>query len=386
MTITNKERGYFRKVIRAHADYELWVDMGNKKTSEMSGADCEQYCDMHGIDVQSVKRAFELDWPPERALVNSQNGRNAFEPDLDDAEPAPKPEPVKPAPKAGAAAALDVLAQALQNSLTADEVKELVRSEVAGLGLQPEIHVVREDGQKVGELGALRHKSTPDLLDAVAANCPAWIAGPAGSGKSFAAKQVAQALDLDFAYHGAMIMAHELLGYKDGNGQYHETDFVRLYENGGVILLDEVDAGGNEALLALNNGIAGDVLATPKGMVERHPDFRIIAAANTWGLGATSDYVGRCRIDSAFLDRFVSIEWDYDEALERKLTNNTGWCLRVQSARRKARDVGLKVVISPRATIHGARLIAAGMSEDKAAMMTYLQKLTPAQRDMVEAA
>ena len=180
-------------------------------------------------------------------------------------------------------------------------------------------------------------------------------------------------------------MAHELLGFVDGNGRYHETQFIKAYRGGGVVLLDEVDRGSNEGCLASNMALANHCVPLPNGeMLERHPDFRCIAAGNTWGGGATSDYVGAAKIDAAFLQRFpVKLAWDYDEQLETALTSNPDWARRVQSARAKARAAGLKVLITPQSTIAGALLIDAGYTPDQAADMTYLADLTPAQRKLV---
>jgi 16S rRNA C1402 (ribose-2'-O) methylase RsmI len=56
----------------------------------------------------------------------------------------------------------------------------------------------------------------------------------------------------------------------------------------------------------------------------------------------------------------------------------------VIAARNRARAAGLKVLITPRASIAGAALIAAGFSQDKAAEYTYLANLSAEQRNMVE--
>jgi cobaltochelatase CobS len=121
-------------------------------------------------------------------------------------------------------------------------------------------------------------------------------------------------------------------------------------------------------------------------MFARHPDSLIIATANTWGLGATADYVGRSKLDAAFLSRFpIRIHWDYDEKLEQQICGNVQWAKRVQKARRAAKKAGIKVIICPRISIGGAALINAGMDEDKAAKLTYLANLTPEQRQIIEA-
>jgi cobaltochelatase CobS len=212
-----------------------------------------------------------------------------------------------------------------------------------------------------------------------------WIAGPAGSGKTHGAHMVAKALNLPWHYNGALSMPHELLGFIDAGGTYHRTPFREAYEHGGVYLFDEVDASDNSALLALNAALANGTATFPDCQITRHPDCIVIATANTWGLGATADYVGRSKIDAAFLSRFpVRIHWDYDSALEVAISGNESFARRVIDARERARTHGIKVIIDPRASQAGAALIAAGFKPDEAADMTYLANLTPEHRKLVE--
>jgi cobaltochelatase CobS len=73
------------------------------------------------------------------------------------------------------------------------------------------------------------------------------------------------------------------------------------------------------ALLAFNAALANGVAAFPDGSIKRHPETVIIAAANTWGFGGDANYIGRAKLDAAFLDRFVTLAWGYDEDLERTI-------------------------------------------------------------------
>ena len=50
--------------------------------------------------------------------------------------------------------------------------------------------------------------------------------------------------------------------------------------------------------------------------VQAHPDFRVIAAGNTFGLGANYEYVGRNQLDMASLDRFAVVRVGYDRNIE----------------------------------------------------------------------
>lgn len=292
-----------------------------------------------------------------------------------------------------AAALLRAVQAVAGRSLNRAQVTALVQREIAAaLEGQPAVRfeVARADGT-TKKVDGHKHPAFGKLLRACCARAAdgyspnVWLAGPAGSGKTTGARMVADALELPFHFNGAIGMQHELLGFIDAAGTYHRTPFREAYENGGVYLFDEVDGSDNAALLALNAALANGRATFPDGQVERHADCRIIAAANTFGHGATAEYVGRSKIDAAFLSRFpVRIVWDYDAALEVAIAGNPDFARRVQGARERARNAGLKVLITPRDSIAGSALIAAGFDPDEAAEMTYLASLTTEQRRMVE--
>ena len=96
-------------------------------------------------------------------------------------------------------------------------------------------------------------------------------------------------------------------------------------------------------------------------MIEKHKDFIIVLAGNTFGGGGTIDYVGRNKIDAATLDRFAFIYIDYDEKLENALSSNADWCSLVQAYRQRAIDKKIRTIISPRATFNGEKLLSAGL-------------------------
>jgi hypothetical protein len=151
-------------------------------------------------------------------------------------------------------------------------------------------------------------------------------------------------------------------------------------------LFDEIDSSDNSPLLCLAGALANSGFAFPDCFVTRHLDSVIIAAGNTWGNGAQGEFVGRNKLDGAIKSRFpVRLHWDYDEKLERAISGNVDWACRIQKARANARRAGLKVIIDPRMTQAGAALIAAGMSFDDAARLTYLADLSDDQHKIVEA-
>lgn len=166
-----------------------------------------------------------------------------------------------------------------------------------------------------------KHPAFAKVLQLAAARKNALLVGPAGSGKTTIAYQVAQELGLEFASISvtAGMSVSQLTGWLMPTG-YLESDFVRLYENGGVFLLDEMDAADANTLTIINQALsaAGFHVAqrTGKTAVTKHKDFICIAAANTFGTGADMIYAGREQLDAATLDRFMNVFVGYDTKLE----------------------------------------------------------------------
>lgn len=243
-----------------------------------------------------------------------------------------------------------------------------------------------------------QHMAFPDLLALCCAAIEAqeeplnvWLYGPAGTGKTTAAKNIANALTLaykrtfDFRALSKLSTEYQVLGYQDAAGNYVTTHFRQIYEHGGVIILDEIDSWSPNAMTALNGALANGYCAFPDKMVTRHKDCIIIAGANTVGSGGTIEYVGRLKQDAASLDRFEMMEWPIDEALEAALTNNDQWLQRVRHVRKQVAAKGIKdVMITPRAAIKGAARIRAGISFEMAEKLFLRRGMTEAQWDMVK--
>ena len=232
-----------------------------------------------------------------------------------------------------------------------------------------------------------QHRSFPVLLQLLAARQHVYLVGPAGSGKTTAADECAKALGLDFYCQsvGAQTTQAQLIGYSDATGSYVPTHFRRAYENGGVFLLDEIDAGNANVLTVLNAALANGQCAFPDKMVTRHENFRCIAAANTFGTGADRQYVGRNQLDAASIDRFAFLDWPYDEALEAELADNDDWTAHVVKARRAVELLKVRHVVSPRASIKGAQLLSAGIAREQVEASLLWKGLDTETRAKVEA-
>ena len=138
------------------------------------------------------------------------------------------------------------------------------------------------DGKRVPMKG-IQHDKFETVLKFVANDEPVFLTGPAGSGKNVLCKQVAEALGLKFYFTNAVTQEYKLTGFTDAMGTYQPTQFYKAFTEGGVFMLDEMDASIPEVLVILNAAIANRYFdfPAPIGYVEAHPDFRVIAAGWT---------------------------------------------------------------------------------------------------------
>ena len=188
------------------------------------------------------------------------------------------------------------------------------------------------------------------ICNLVNAGKPLYMYGPAGSGKSYTAKQIAEALGLDYYETSQAIFAYELKGYGDAAGKFVETAFYKAFANGGVFFLDEVDASAPEALVVLNNAIANKRFDFPViGNVDAHPNFRVIAAGNTRMTGATMEYVARQMQDTSFKNRFFFETVTYDRNVFLSITGGDEEIVNFgEDLRRAANKTGISQLFSYR--------------------------------------
>lgn len=261
-----------------------------------------------------------------------------------------------------------------------------------------EIKLVLPDGG-VRITKGIFHKKFKLILDLARARKNIFLYGPTGLGKSHICKQLAQVLGLFFAFiqctsgmsegqlggrllpteatpadviarfatmttmlletkaadtrAQAEAMAAEMCS-SGGAFRYVISEFVRLYETGGVFLLDEIDAADPNVLLLINAALANGRMAVPNRpenpYADKHPDFICIAAANTVGFGADRLYSGRNKLDAATLDRFQigKIQLDYDESVDHHLCPDDALRTRLLKYRRAVLTHKLERAVSTR--------------------------------------
>jgi len=214
--------------------------------------------------------------------------------------------------------------------------------------------VIKVESKK-GEhtIKGITHEKFETVLKIVDQDIPVFLTGPAGSGKNVICKQVAEALGLNFYFSNAVTQEYKLTGFIDANGNYHETQFFKAFINGGLFMLDEIDASTPEVLVILNAAIANRYFDFPTGRITAHEDFRVVAAGNTYGTGADLSYTGRYQLDAASLDRFAIVEINYSEAIEKAVCNGDEELVRfIRDFRKAVNSANIKFIVSYRAIEH----------------------------------
>ena len=222
---------------------------------------------------------------------------------------------------------------------------------------QQVLKVVTDNGDNL--VKGVKHMQLPSLINMVGAGLNVMLTGSAGSGKTHASAQVAEALGLKFyaLSVGAQTSKSDIVGFIDAGGTYRSTPFRQAYEKGGVFVMDEIDAGNSNVLIQINSALSNGICSFPDKQVKAHKDFHLIATANTYGKGESMKYVGRNRLDAATLDRFTIIHWLIDEKVERAIAGNDIAIYKaIAAARSYCERSEIDAMITPRTTQKAATL------------------------------
>jgi len=235
-----------------------------------------------------------------------------------------------------------------------DGIRDSIKDEAVAVVLE-EIKSARmirvKSGRGVYKAEGLSHEMTESVLKYIGARVPLLLVGPAGSGKTHIAIQCAKLLGLD-SYSisvNEQTSKSDFLGYVDANSNLVKTNFRRAYEDGGVFIIDEIDAGNPNILTVVNSALSNDMCPFPDGMVNRHANFVCVCTANTFGEGESIQYIGRNILDSATRDRFATLYIDYSVTIEGILIPNFNRLLR--ELREHFKKNNINIVVSTRAGI-----------------------------------
>ena len=246
-----------------------------------------------------------------------------------------------------------------------DEVISIIDEHFKSVKAQPmQLQVVTPRGTNT--INGTVNKDFAKFCNIVQTGKPLYMYGPAGCGKSYTAKQIAEALGLDYYETSQAMFAHDLKGYGDAAGRYVDTAFYKAFSKGGVFFLDEVDASAPEALVVMNNAIANKRFDFPVvGNIEAHPDFRVIAAGNTRMTGATIEYTARQMQDTSFKNRFFFATVTYDRDVFLQVCGGDAEIVNFGAdLRSAARETGITQLFSYRQGADLAQLVECCEGDD----------------------
>lgn len=178
------------------------------------------------------------------------------------------------------------------------------------------------------------------MVDDIVVGNNIFLVGPAGTGKTFTAEVLCEALYGDPKEFLETINCSQWTSPRDIIGgetidSYKEGTLVKAWEFGKLLLLDELTKLDPNTAGLLNDPLAKTGNNDPKKpaiiksgdgrTVVKHPKFGVVATGNITGRRASSKYGGNNKQDASLIDRFSGSYYyvDFNRTLERNLTGDT---------------------------------------------------------------
>lgn len=249
--------------------------------------------------------------------------------------------------------------------------KEMI-SRARALAVHSHAVAIKINDEPIKKLTRTMHPQLPMVIGLLKGGMNPILVGPAGCGKTMLAEQAAEALNLKYGEVCLTAGASEtwLFGRQTPGG-FIEAEFSRMFREGGLFLADELDAADANLLLSINTAIANGHLFNPISGTShmRHPDFKFMACANTFGKGGSVVYSGRSRLDAATLDRFTAIEVGYLDEVESLILPDETLRKHLQGVREKIKERGANEMVSYRFMDKLNRMMSVGIDRNHALSM-----------------
>ena len=116
------------------------------------------------------------------------------------------------------------------------------------------------------------HEKFAEIRALVETNIPVFLTGPTGAGKGYTARQVAKSLGLDYRSISGVSDRFDITGYNDASGIYVPTGYYKIFTEGGLFNLDEIDTSDPVALTVVNEGLDKGEMEFPNGKFDADED------------------------------------------------------------------------------------------------------------------
>lgn len=230
------------------------------------------------------------------------------------------------------------------------------------------------------------------------------IIGPAGNGKTSAAKQALRAMNIKFVEIDAneSLQVSDLIGgwtfVKDAEGArevWKDGPITAAFRNGWAILINEFDSMNPRVAMCLQAALQdpesdglGRYITLPGNVTESvvHPkaECPIIVTMNTYGNGSTRMYTGRNALDAATADRISIIPTGYESEVEILVAHGYNRSLAqklvswAQGIRAKIDREGLRVILGNRTLLRIAQGVQVyGWTQADAVQQEFYGRLEP---------
>ena len=245
-----------------------------------------------------------------------------------------------------------VTAQVAANVM--NQVKTMLAPIMNAAPVVHEIKVTLPDGTTNNTKG-VKHDMFDLIVKFVALGQSVYLYGPAGTGKTTIAQEVAKVTGRKFFSTSAVQEEFSLIGYNDVNGHYVDTQFHAACDLASkgvkvVFCYDEMDASNPAVLKKFNTALANGYFDFPCGRVSWNDgNFVAIGTGNTCGMGATEEYNTSYKMDESTRNRFRFIYIDYCSAIEEVCARGNKELLRFcREIRTAAQRAGVSLCISYR--------------------------------------
>lgn len=175
----------------------------------------------------------------------------------------------------------------------------------------------REHVPDVDQKFAFDAEMGKSVLSSLIDNDRMLLVGPTGSGKSSLIAQIAARLNWPLRrinLHGETSVSDFIGQHKARGGEvfFQYGILPAAMREGHILVLDELDAATPEILFVLQGVLEdGGTLTIPDNggeIIVPHPDFRLVATANTLGLGDEDGlYTGTSVLNASHLDRWSTV-------------------------------------------------------------------------------
>lgn len=189
---------------------------------------------------------------------------------------------------------------------------------------------IMDEKHKREDNGEIFHPMIDEIIADVMEGDLVQLYGPSGTGKTKICRQVASLIGLEVEDDIGLTDKSGVMAWNDPQGKFRITQAFKAALKGSLYLLDEVDLSTSEMLVVvgklysdflegLYNGYQEYVTFGENTNIPINPNFRMIVAGNTDGLGGDIAYSARRKIDESFLERVRPIFIDYDNRVEEKI-------------------------------------------------------------------